>query len=191
MSSPRAPGRPDSLRPVIGAVVLLFFALLAAAGVKGYRDLTAARAHERQLLLRIDETRHGIERLRGRIERLRSDPATLERLARDQLGMVRPRDVVIELPPPTAGEPGPASPAAGPAVPGPGAVVPVPGPVVPAPSPVAPLPGSAVVAPGPALPRPAMAAASSPPPAGASAATAASSSGVSRSSRPAGSPPPR
>jgi cell division protein FtsB len=99
LSSPQAPGRPDSLRPVIGAVVLLFFALLAAAGLKGYRDLTAARAHERELLTHIDETRNGIEHLRGRIDRLRGDPATLERMAREELGMVRPRDVVIELPP--------------------------------------------------------------------------------------------
>ena len=127
MSSPPAPGRPDSLRPVIGAVVLLFFALLAAAGFKGYRDLTAARAHERQLLTRIDDTRTGIERLRGRIERLRGDPATLERLAREELGMVRPHDVVIELPPPGAAPPLPAPPvqrAASPAAPAPPAPAP-------------------------------------------------------------------
>jgi cell division protein FtsB len=91
-------GRPESLRPLFGAVILLFITLLAFASLKGYRDLTAARARERQLTNRIGETRASIERLRGRIERLKSDPATLERVAREELGMVSPRDVVIELP---------------------------------------------------------------------------------------------
>jgi cell division protein FtsB len=86
------------LRPVLGAVVLLFLMLLGAAGLKSYRDLTAARARERQLETRIEDTRHGIDRLRSRIDRLRNDPAMLERLAREDLGLVRPRDVVIELP---------------------------------------------------------------------------------------------
>jgi cell division protein FtsB len=94
---------------VIGAVVLLFIALLAAAGLKGYRDLTAARARERQLATRVDDTKRSIEQLRGRIERLKSDPAMLERLAREELGMVKARDVVIELPPGGLEEPPPAA----------------------------------------------------------------------------------
>jgi len=68
------------------------------AGTKSYRDLEAARQHKRLLETRIGETQGEITRLRGRIERLRSDPGTLERLAREDLGMVRPGDVVIELP---------------------------------------------------------------------------------------------
>ena len=89
------------------AAVLLFVLLLGAAGLKSYRDLTAARAHEKQLAFRIDETRNGIDRLRGRIDRLRSDPATLERLAREDLGLVRRQDVVIELPRAAAAPPSP------------------------------------------------------------------------------------
>lgn len=79
-------------------MVLLFMVLLGIAGLKSYRDLTAAGAREKLIENRIDETRTGIERLRGRIERLRSDPASLERLAREDLGLVQARDVVIELP---------------------------------------------------------------------------------------------
>jgi cell division protein FtsB len=99
--SPEA-ARADSLRPLLGAVVLLFVVLLGAAGLRSYRDLQAARAHEKQLELRIDATRAGMDRLRSRIDRLRGDPAMLERLAREELGMVRPHDVVIELPRPVA-----------------------------------------------------------------------------------------
>jgi cell division protein FtsB len=99
LKRPRGPARADSSRPVLLAAVLLFVVLLGAAGLKSYRDLAAARVQERQLESRIEETRNGIDRLRSRILRLRSDPAMLERLAREDLGLVRSQDVVIELPP--------------------------------------------------------------------------------------------
>lgn len=99
LNRPRGPARADSSRPVLLAAVLLFVVLLGAAGLKSYRDLAAARVQERQLESRIEETRNGIDRLRSRILRLRSDPAMLERLAREDLGLVRSQDVVIELPP--------------------------------------------------------------------------------------------
>jgi cell division protein FtsB len=103
---------------VLGGVVLLFVILLGAAGLKSWRDLTAAQAREKQLESRIESAHSGIDRLRGRIDRLRSDPATLERLAREDLGLVEPRDVVIELPrtiPGGAVQPAAAAPSAAPA----------------------------------------------------------------------------
>lgn len=99
MSTAPAPPRPDSFRPVVGATVLLFVALLGIAAWKGSRDLASARERERLLETRIEDTQGRIDDLRGRIDRLRSDPGTLERLAREDLGMVRPGDVIIELPP--------------------------------------------------------------------------------------------
>lgn len=94
-----APAKPDSSRPLVGIAVFLFVALLGVAAWKGSRDLAKARERERLLETRIEETRERIDELRGRIDRLRSDPGTLERLAREDLGMVRPGDVIIELPP--------------------------------------------------------------------------------------------
>jgi len=93
------PARTDSFRPILCAAVLLFVAVLAMAGTKSYRDLEAARLHKQQLETRVQQTRDEIARLHSRIERLRKDPGTLERLAREDLGMVKPGDVVIELPP--------------------------------------------------------------------------------------------
>jgi cell division protein FtsB len=98
VTRPEAPARSDSFRPVLGATVLLVFALLAIAALKSYRDLEAARAHEHQLETQIAETKARSEKLRLRIDRLHHDPGMLERLAREDLGMVRPGDVVIELP---------------------------------------------------------------------------------------------
>ena len=111
MTRPDAPARSDSFRPVLGATVLLFFALLAIAALKSNRDLQAARAHESLLKAKIAATRAESERLQVRIDRLRHDPGMLERLAREDLGLVRPRDVVIELPEPKAAPVAPAPPA--------------------------------------------------------------------------------
>lgn len=91
-------GRTGSFRPVLGASVLLFLTVLGIAGVKSSHDLEAARQRKLLLETRIRAAESEIGRLQNRIERLRSDPGLLERHAREDLGMVRPGDVVIELP---------------------------------------------------------------------------------------------
>ena len=98
MTRADAPARTDSFRPVLGAAVVLFLALLAIAALKSYRDLASARAHQHLLERQIHETAARSEWLRLRIDRLHHDPGMLERLAREDLGMVRPGDVIIELP---------------------------------------------------------------------------------------------
>lgn len=123
MIRPEAPARSDSFRPVLGATVLLAFALLAVAALKSNRDLQAARAHEQMLKEKITASRAESERLQVRIDRLRHDPGMLEKLAREDLGLVRPRDVVIELPDLKAA-PAPVAPA--PVVPAPPAAPAVP-----------------------------------------------------------------
>jgi cell division protein FtsB len=98
VTRPEAPDRSDSFRPVLGVTALLLFALLAIAALKSSRDLEAARARERSLRAQIVESRAASERLLVRIDRLHHDPGMLEQLAREDLGLVRPGDVVIELP---------------------------------------------------------------------------------------------
>ncbi|MBM4375036.1 MAG: septum formation initiator family protein [Deltaproteobacteria bacterium] len=44
------------------------------------------------------EVRREIETLRVRVKTLRDDPAAVERLARDELGMVRQSEVVFQFP---------------------------------------------------------------------------------------------
>jgi len=83
---------------VLGAAVLFALVLLAFASVKSHRDLVAARDHERLLRATIGLTEQRIERLHGRIRQLRNDPDTLERLAREELGLVKPGDLVLVLP---------------------------------------------------------------------------------------------
>ncbi len=98
MSDREAPVRPDSLRSVLGAAVLFALVLLAFASVKSHHDLVEARDHERLLRTTIGLTEHRIERLHGHLRQLRNDPDTLERLAREELGLVKPGDLVLVLP---------------------------------------------------------------------------------------------
>jgi cell division protein FtsB len=98
LTRPEEPVRTGSFRPILGAAVLLFVAVLAMAGTKSYRDLEAARQRRHLLETRIGATEGEIARLRSRIESLRGDRGTLERLAREDMGMVYPGDVVIQLP---------------------------------------------------------------------------------------------
>jgi cell division protein FtsB len=83
---------------VLGAAVLFALVLLGFASVKSHRDLVAARDHEKLLRSTISDTEHRIQRLHGNIQELRSDPLALERLAREELGLVKPGDVVLVLP---------------------------------------------------------------------------------------------
>ena len=98
MTKPDAPARTDSFRPVLGAAVVLFMVLLVIAGLKSYRDLSSARQREHLLEKSIEKTQAQIDKHRARIDHLKNDPGTLERRAREDLGMVRPGDVIIELP---------------------------------------------------------------------------------------------
>ena len=94
--------RPHPLRSVLVAVVVFLVLLLATFGLKSYRDLAAVRGRERLLTAEIAGTEERIALLKRRIESLKNDPVTLDRVARENLGLVRPEDVVIVLPAPSA-----------------------------------------------------------------------------------------
>jgi len=97
--------KPRPLRSIAGAVVALMVVALAVAGLKSWRDYEEARAREARLRATIGATEERIEALRKRIERLQDDPATLDRVAREDLGLVRQDEVVIVVPetPPAPG----------------------------------------------------------------------------------------
>ena len=78
--------------------VLVLLGLLATAGVKSFRDLKAARDLEADLEQRIAASQSRIRVLSDYVRMIEEDPLTLERLAREDLGMVKPGDVVIVLP---------------------------------------------------------------------------------------------
>lgn len=76
---------------VIGAPVMIF----SPEGLPRLRGL------ERELSQVEEETAElgrEIESLRGRVQRLRDDPTAVERIARDNLGMLRQTEVVFQFP---------------------------------------------------------------------------------------------
>lgn len=93
----RTERRPTRWAALVLAVAVV--ALVATAGLRSARNLDAARSQETELRAQIEQARLRVESLEARLASLDEDPATLERLAREQLGMVRPGDVVIVLPP--------------------------------------------------------------------------------------------
>ncbi|MDX1996216.1 MAG: septum formation initiator family protein [Thermoanaerobaculia bacterium] len=78
----------------VGAVVVV----LALAAGRSYHDLERARARDRELADEIVATKGRLDQLDARITRLRTDSLLVERLAREELGLVKPGDVVIQLP---------------------------------------------------------------------------------------------
>jgi cell division protein FtsB len=93
---------------MIGMALAFTLLLLAAAGLKSWRDLQATRQREAVLMERIRTTEAKVESLKHKIDRLGHDPVTLERAAREELGMVKPGDVVLVLPAPKPAAPQPA-----------------------------------------------------------------------------------
>ena len=79
----------------IGAAALL--TLVAAGSVRSYRDLTASRARISELKQEIQSTQGRIEQLGMRNELLEKDEVVLEWLAREELGLARPGEVILAL----------------------------------------------------------------------------------------------
>lgn len=92
------------LRPLVRAAVFLLLLLLVTAGVQSWRDLTEARELKSSLEAEIADTEESILLLEDRLQRIEKDPATLEQLAREELGWVSEDDIVVVLPLAAAGE---------------------------------------------------------------------------------------
>ena len=112
-ASPRAPAdRAPRLRPLGIGVGLFLLALFLVAGFKTWRDLAVVERREAELEAQIAVARGEIAEIEGRLERLAGDPSVLERLAREELAMTYPDELVILLPgdepPPVTRGPGPA-----------------------------------------------------------------------------------
>lgn len=90
---------------LLALAVLAVLVAVGAASVRSWRDLAEQRAHEAELQAAIVKTEAAVRALEERNRRLESDPVTLERLARQQLGLVKPDDLVVVFPAPGAPQP--------------------------------------------------------------------------------------
>jgi cell division protein FtsB len=95
------------MRQANSAAVILPFALLVFTlvavplhlfdeqGLPRYRELSDQLA---KVQTKNDRLRREIHELRSETDRLRTDPRAIERIARDELGMVREGEVVFQFP---------------------------------------------------------------------------------------------
>lgn len=87
-----------SLPTLIGVGLILALLFLARAGSESYAGLAELAEREAELEIDLEETRLRVDRLSRRVELLQDDPVVLERLAREELGLVKPGDTVVVLP---------------------------------------------------------------------------------------------
>jgi cell division protein FtsB len=76
------------------AIVFVPLRILEAEGLPRYRAL-----HDELLQTRDNNarTRHEVQELKQRVQRLRNDPQAIERIARDELGMLRSDEIVFQF----------------------------------------------------------------------------------------------
>jgi cell division protein FtsB len=86
-------------RIVIGGGIgcFLLLSLLAMAGDRGFFEVYQFSRHLQHIEGRIQALEVENERLRMQVTRLRSDPYQIEKLAREDLGLVRPDEIIFEI----------------------------------------------------------------------------------------------
>ena len=67
----------------------------ALVGDKGFIDTMRARRQYREVAAALAQKRQENVRLRDEIRRLRDDPATIESVAREELGLMRPGELLF------------------------------------------------------------------------------------------------
>ncbi|HEV2387442.1 MAG TPA: septum formation initiator family protein [Candidatus Acidoferrales bacterium] len=98
---------------VLYVLVVLGILALAMNGIFGSHGLIVAhrmKLQERQLQQNIQKLNQENQALAGQVRELKSDPNAIERVAREQMGLVKPGDLVFKLPPKSPGQSGAATP---------------------------------------------------------------------------------
>ena len=95
---PQRPATPPGRRKTV-QLLLLFITLVlvldALVGEKGLLETVRARRQHQDLVSAIDRVRGENDRLREEARRLREDPSTIESLAREELGLIRPGEMLF------------------------------------------------------------------------------------------------
>ena len=93
---------PVFLERILPIVILILAAIGAPAlmlSQEGLPRLRTLRIEMEQVELENAEVSENIRQLRAEVERLKRDPKAVERIARDELGLVRNNEVVFQFPP--------------------------------------------------------------------------------------------
>jgi cell division protein FtsB len=105
MDKPRLWGWIEALRPeqqprlIIGGGVgcFLLLSVLAMVGERGYFEVYEFGRHLERVESRIGELAAENKRLQMQVTSLRADPYQVEKLAREDLGLARPDELIFEI----------------------------------------------------------------------------------------------
>ena len=91
-----------------GIVLLFVFAFLAGTaaalfGPRGYMDVRRSREELERLNAEVEAQQIRVKDLRAEVTQLQGNPSAVERLAREELGYVRPGEITFLLPDEEAG----------------------------------------------------------------------------------------
>jgi cell division protein FtsB len=89
---------------MLSAVLTLVFLISYMFSEQGISELQRSRARVQSLQSEIDRLEAENERLAGEIESLKRSTFAVERIAREDLSMSKPGEVVYVLPPPAQGQ---------------------------------------------------------------------------------------
>ena len=87
------------------ALVILPMVTHEIVGENGYLARRRRRIQIEALMADVEKLKQDNAQLNQKIKALRSDPSTIEKLARERLSLGRPGDVVVTLPPAVQPEP--------------------------------------------------------------------------------------
>jgi cell division protein FtsB len=84
---------------IVGGLAVLYLVVPLLLGETGIISYFKLRRTERALTAEIETLAQQNQALTEEVRRLKSDPETIERVAREQLGLVRPGEVVYKFEP--------------------------------------------------------------------------------------------
>jgi|SRR5687767_4312578 cell division protein FtsB len=94
LKTPASPARRKTLQLLL-AFVTLVLVIDALVGEKGLLETMRARRQHQELTASIERLRAENAGLREETRRLREDPSAIESLARQELGLIRPGEVLF------------------------------------------------------------------------------------------------
>lgn len=86
-----------AMRYALGALLLFVF-MNGIFGDNGYLAMRRARADAEKIRQEIQQLNQENQRLAGDVRALKTDPAAVERVAREEMGLARPGELVFRLP---------------------------------------------------------------------------------------------
>lgn len=86
---------------LLGLAAVAALGFLSSAVTQGFRSMAEAEDERRQLVEEKARLEHEIARIEATLEAMQTDSEAVESMARDELGWIRPDEVVLVLATPT------------------------------------------------------------------------------------------